>query len=245
MFDCAISKTIRDRKGQCFSLESSFCTKADRLVLFGPSGSGKSLTLQAIAGLITPDSGHIRIKKRTLFDNAKGVNLAPCKRKVGIIFQDYALFPHMTVRQNVGFGRKRLGRRLNAEDKGRIDTLIEIFGLEKVQQSLPGEISGGQQQRTALARGLAAEPDLLLLDEPFSALDKPLRLRMHKELAKTLEQFSLPLILVTHDADEMEYFADTVIVYNQGAIVAIEGESDCAIDKERIYQAIEQAYAGC
>lgn len=242
MFDCSIRKRLHDSCGGVFHLESTFVTSGSRLVLFGPSGSGKSLTLQAIAGLITPDSGHIRIKGHTLFDSETGVNLPPRKRKVGIIFQDYALFPHMTVRQNVAFSCKRLGQRLKHDDKEKVDSLLEIFGLFKVQNSLPNQISGGQKQRAALARGLAAEPDVLLLDEPFSALDMPLRRRMHEELSKTLRNFSIPLVLVTHDAAEMEYFADTVVVYDQGSIIAIEGQNGGSIDKHSIHQAIEKAY---
>jgi molybdate transport system ATP-binding protein len=242
-FELDITKRLRDRRGNRFTLRSRFDTGGGRVVLFGPSGSGKSLTLQAIAGLMTPDAGYIRVNGRTLFDAEAGINLPPRRRKVGLIFQDYALFPHMTVRENVAFGLRRLLGRMSAEDKARVEELLGVFGLRGIADAMPGEISGGQQQRTAMARGLAARPDLLLLDEPFSALDKPLRVRMQRELASTLRDFDLPLVLVTHDAEEMEYFADTVVVYDHGEITAIEGADGGGIDASRIHAAIERAYA--
>lgn len=241
-FELNIKKEIRDRCGGRFMLESSFCTDKNRVVLFGPSGSGKTLTLSAIAGLLRPDSGYIRINGRTLVDTEKGVFLKPSQRNIGLIFQDYSLFPHMTVRQNVAYGLKSLWRRLSPEDNARVDELLDIFGLTRLANSRPDQISGGQKQRTALARGIAVNPDLLLLDEPFSALDRPLRLRMYGELSSILASFNLPLVMVTHDPDEVEYFADTVVVYESGRVAAVEEDSGSGIAVDKVYQAVSRAY---
>jgi len=216
MFDITISKTLSLRQGGIFTLRTSIVTSNKRVVLFGPSGSGKSLTLQSIAGLVSPDAGHIRIAGRTLFESSRKTNLLPRHRNVGVIFQNYALFPHLSVRDNVAFGLKKLWRRLTDEENKRVSELLHIFGLIRVQHSRPDEISGGQQQRCALARGLAVNPALLLLDEPFSALDIPLRKRMYKEVATTLREFEIPLVLVTHDPAEVEYFGDTVVEFDNG-----------------------------
>jgi len=243
MFDIDISMRLPSRNGgQGFCLESRLATESGRLVLFGPSGSGKSLTLQAIAGLMKPHSGHIRVNGRTLFDSAKGVNLPARKRKVSIIFQDYALLPHMSVRENIMFGARRMWRRKTRTMVHKVEGLMDACGLAGVADALPGEISGGQRQRTALARGLAADPELLLLDEPFSALDKPLRARMQEDLCKTLTRFNLPLVLVTHDAEEMERFAETVAVYDKGRVTALEGVCGGPIDTSRIHEAVSMAY---
>lgn len=218
-----IDITMRMRSGgDGFLLRSSFATSERALVLFGPSGSGKTLSLKAIAGLLTPDSGTIRVNGRTVFDGAQHINVPTRERRVGYVFQNYALFPHLTVQENVGFGLRAgvTGRLTNVQER-RVTELIHLFGLERVAQLRPGSLSGGQQQRTALARALAPEPELLLLDEPFSALDQPLRLRMRTELARTLEQFSIPMIMVTHDSDEMASFADAVVVYRDGAVVGV------------------------
>lgn len=242
-FELDITKELVDRRGARFTLHSRFATEGERLVLFGPSGSGKTLTLRAIAGLMRPDAGYIRINGRTLFDSERGVNLPPRERRIGLIFQDYALFPHMSVRENVAFGLKRLWRRLGPQDHARVEELLELFGLAGVADSHPGEISGGQQQRTAMARGMAANPDLMLLDEPFSALDLPLRMRMRQELSDTMRQYRTPLVLVTHDADEMAYFADTVVVYAHGRITTMEEDNGSGIDVDRVHRAIKDAYA--
>jgi molybdate transport system ATP-binding protein len=243
MFDIDITMRLPNRNGgKGFCLHSRLATSGSRLVLFGPSGSGKTLTLQAIAGLIHPQEGHIRVNGKTLYDSEQGVDLPARKRKVGIIFQDYALLPHMSVRQNIRFGAKRMWRRTTKEIAEKVERLIEACGLAGVADALPGEISGGQRQRTALARGLAADPELLLLDEPFSALDKPLRARMQEDLFNTLERFKLPLILVTHDAEEMERFAETVAVYDNGQVTAVEGAGGRPIDTVRIHEAVSRAY---
>ncbi|HMM39234.1 MAG TPA: ATP-binding cassette domain-containing protein [Desulfovibrio sp.] len=189
-----------------------------RLVLFGPSGSGKSLTLRAVAGLLRPETGRIEVGGRVLFDSGQGVDVPARRRKVGFLFQDYALFPHLTLEENLRFGLARFWRRPSSEAERRVSALLESFGLSEVAGHLPGELSGGQKQRAALARALAPAPELLLLDEPYSALDQPLRVKLRAELKKTLERFDTPLILVTHDPDEAVAFGEAVAVFGRGSV---------------------------
>ncbi|QGY38667.1 ATP-binding cassette domain-containing protein [Pseudodesulfovibrio cashew] len=219
-FELDITKRLRSG-GEEFLLRSRFSTTDRALVLFGPSGSGKTLTLRAIAGMLKPDEGYIKLNGNVVFDSAKGINVPTRDRNVGYVFQDYALFPHQTVRQNVGFGLKPLFGKLHPADAERVEELIQVFGLASVASKKPVALSGGQQQRTALARALATSPNLLLLDEPFSALDQPLRLRMRDELASALENFNIPLIMVTHDSDEVESFAETIVVYRDGSVTDV------------------------
>jgi molybdate transport system ATP-binding protein len=202
-----------------FSLDVSFATDQDVLVLFGPSGAGKSLTLQAIAGLIAPDAGRIVAGGRVLYDSQEHIRVPARRRDVGYVFQDYALFPHLTVARNVAFGLKRgwpwylpRGERL------RLEEALDIFELTDLQHSLPRDLSGGQRQRVALARALIRRPGLLLLDEPFSALDAPLRAKMRRELLKLRKRFNLPVILITHDPEDVAALADTVVAYDAGRI---------------------------
>lgn len=215
-----IVKHMRSGKDS-FILRSQFASQDRALVLFGPSGSGKTLTLQTIAGILTPDEGRIVVNGEVFFDARRGINLTIRKRGVGYVFQDYALFPHKTVQENVGFGLKPLFGKLNSTDAKRVDELLELFGLSHIATLRPVSLSGGQRQRTALARALAMQPRILLLDEPFSALDQPLRLRMRTELARVLETVDIPIIMVTHDSDEVESFADAVVVYRQGNVVGV------------------------
>ncbi len=202
-----------------FGLEVSFSSNNNVTVLFGPSGSGKSLTLEAIAGIRTPLAGRIQVENRLLFDSKRRVNVPARERNVGYLFQEYALFPHLTVRENMGFGLKRgwLGK-LGEEEKERVRELIEIFELDPVAESLPRNISGGQRQRTALARALAARPDLLLLDEPFAALDPLLRAKMRAELLKVQTRFRIPVILITHDPADVDALAETLVVLESGHV---------------------------
>lgn len=224
-FEVDIIKRMRCGKEE-FLLRSAFECADRALVLFGPSGSGKTLTLQAIAGMLTPDEGCIKVNGHVVFDSAKGVDVPARKRRVGYVFQDYALFPHLTVRENIGFGLRRLFGRLTEADHGRVRELMRVFGLERVAGQKPSTLSGGQQQRTALARALAPSPDALLLDEPFSALDQPLRLRMREELSSILSNFDIPMIMVTHDSDEVEAFAEAVVVYRNGSVAGMHSARD-------------------
>lgn len=191
-----------------FCLQVQFETDGQRLALLGASGCGKSVTLRCVAGIMTPDEGKIVLDGVTLFDSAARVNLPPQRRRVGYLFQQYALFPHMSVRQNITAALR----------KGDVcvDRLLRQFRLEQVAELKPGQLSGGQQQRTALARILASEPHALLLDEPFSALDSFLKYQLETELAETLDRFAGPVIWVSHDRGEVFRNCRRVCVMDRG-----------------------------
>ncbi len=199
-----------------FELDVSWEIGADLAVLFGPSGAGKSLTLRMIAGLARPESGRVAAGDAILFDTVRAVCLPPQRRSIGYVFQDLALFPHMTVLENVLYG----GHGLEREERGaRARDLVQRFGLAGLQQHRPDEISGGQRQRVAFARALLRRPAVLLLDEPFSALDARLRYDMGELLREVQREMRLPTILVTHDAGEAMRLADTVICYDGGCVI--------------------------
>jgi molybdate transport system ATP-binding protein len=205
-----------------FSLEVAFSSDQDVVVLFGPSGAGKSLTLQAIAGLTTPDVGRIVAGERVLFNSEQGIRVPARRRDVGYVFQDYALFPHLTVAQNVSFGLKRAWPwYLPRGERLRLEEIMDILELTPLRDSLPRDLSGGQRQRVALARALIRRPSLLLLDEPFSALDAPLRAKMRQELLRVRSRFTIPVILITHDPDDVAALAETVVVYENGKVIEI------------------------
>ncbi|WP_147693396.1 sulfate/molybdate ABC transporter ATP-binding protein [Vogesella mureinivorans] len=216
MLDIAIQKTLRTGK-RSFQLNVQLQSASQHTVLFGQSGAGKSLTLKAIAGLMTPDSGHIRLGGRLLFSQPGGVNLAPQARQLGYLFQDYALFPHLTVRQNVAFGLVRgwLNPRTSAQHD-EVEHWLRSFGLAAMAQQRPGELSGGQRQRVALARALVAKPRALLLDEPFAALDPALRHDMRQTLLALLAQVQIPLLLITHDEQDVALFGQQVFELRDG-----------------------------
>ena len=196
-----------------FRLELSFTADAGRiLVLFGPSGAGKTTALRTIAGLAQPDAGRITIAGRTVFakpDDAPGqpVWVPPHRRGVGYVTQQNHLFPHLTVSQNIGYG---LSRRRGASAQRRVAALIDRLRLHGLEERRVWQLSGGQQQRAALARALAPSPDLLLLDEPFAALDMELRRELGAELRSTIRQLNVPVILVTHSREEALALGDTV-----------------------------------
>jgi len=207
--------------GAEFRLQARFDAPGRRIALFGPSGSGKSLTLMSLAGLLRPHSGRIEVCGRTFLDTASGVNVPARKRNIGMLFQDYALFPHLTVRDNVSFGLKPIFGPLKAAHRERVDELLELCGLTALAGQRPAQISGGQRQRTALARALAPSPDLLLLDEPFTALDQPLRERMRAELFDILERFDLPMVMVSHDLEDVDHFAQTLVAFGHGRVLSV------------------------
>jgi molybdate transport system ATP-binding protein len=217
-WDLSLKKQLRTGVGP-FTLEVGFRSAAQRLVLYGPSGAGKTQTLRMIAGITPPDSGWVRVAGRTLFDAAAGLNLSPQQRQVGYVFQDYALFPHLTVRQNIAFALRRGWRNpLRQEPLPEADRWIEQFGLQDVAAQLPHQISGGQRQRTALARALVIRPTALLLDEPFAALDKALRHRLREELLELQTSLQLPLLLITHDEDDVDRLAQEVVHLEAGRV---------------------------
>ncbi|HET7774601.1 MAG TPA: ABC transporter ATP-binding protein, partial [Burkholderiaceae bacterium] len=181
MIDVALQLTVSDSTRR-FDLDVAFATQAPVVALYGPSGAGKSLTLQAMAGLLEPRAGHVRLGGRTVFDAAQGINVPAPMRQVGYLFQHYALFPHLSVRQNIAFGLTSWRKGLGAHDAQRVDELMESFGLSAMAHSRPATLSGGQQQRVALARALVFDPKLVLMDEPLGALDKQLREQMQLEI---------------------------------------------------------------
>lgn len=204
-----------------FALDVRFQTASRRVALFGPSGAGKSLTMQAIAGLLKPDAGRIEVTGQTLFDSVQGIDMPSRDRRLAYLFQDYALFPHLTVRQNIGFGLVRgwfnpHGRR-RLPDRAR--RWVDTFELGALLDQYPSQLSGGQRQRVALARALSTEPGLMLLDEPLSALDIGLRAQMRQALAQLQAQIDIPTILITHDPADVQALADEVFHIDQGRIV--------------------------
>jgi len=198
-----------------FSLDVEWEIGNELAVLFGYSGAGKSMTLQMIAGLMTADEGSIHIGSSTIFDSLSRVNVPAQRRNLGYVFQDLALFPHMTVSENIDYGANGTAK---GERPGKIKQMVDIFHLEGLEHKYPSEISGGQKQRVALARALIRKPPLLLLDEPFSALDNPLRLEMRGLLKDIRTTFDIPVVLVTHDILEAYTMADTIIVYVNGRV---------------------------
>ena len=206
----ALSVDIEKQLGD-FTLSVRFEAENECLALLGASGCGKSVTLRCIAGILTPDKGKIVLDGVTLFDSTAQIDLPPQKRQVGYLFQQYALFPNMTVRQNIAAAvRDKQRRKAVTEEK------LRQFRLEEVADKRPGQISGGQQQRTALARILASEPKTILLDEPFSALDSYLKYQLEVELAETLEQFPGTILWVSHDRGEVFRNCRRVCVLDQG-----------------------------
>ncbi len=204
-----LSVDIKKKLGD-FTLEVAFDTGSDRLGLLGASGCGKSMTLKCIAGVEKPDEGRIVLGDRVLFDSATGVNLKPQQRKVGYLFQEYALFPNMTVAENIRCGAG------SAEKTGEY---IQRYALEGLEKLYPAQISGGQKQRVALARMLSAEPEAVLLDEPFTALDNFLKSRMERQLMEMMEDFRGPVVFVSHDRNESYRLTDTIAVMENGHLV--------------------------
>jgi len=206
-----------------FTLDVSWEADEPVVALFGPSGAGKTLTLHCLAGLVRPDRGRILLNDRVFFDSASGVDLPPQARRLGYIFQGYALFPHLTVEENVAFG---LRGRPRAERVQRTRLVLERLGLAGLERRFSHELSGGQQQRVALGRALAVDPDLLLLDEPLSALDAPLRRQLREELGRTIREWGKAAVLVTHDLAEAYQLADRVVVYESGRVLQAAPKSE-------------------
>ena len=205
----ALSVHIRKRL-KSFCLQADFEADDNILALLGPSGCGKSMTLKCIAGIEQPDEGVISLSGRVLFDSAKKINLPPQKRRVGYMFQNYALFPNMTVRKNVlaGMGKK--------PEPSLADPFLERFRIAELANSLPHELSEGQKQRTAMARIAAQAPDVILLDEPFSALDTVLKWQLEKEMLQVLNQEKKPTVFVSHDIDEVFRMSGSVCSMKDG-----------------------------
>ncbi len=198
-----------------FQLQVQFESQARRIGILGVSGCGKSMTLKSIAGIETPDIGKIQVGNQILFSSAARINVKPQKRRIGYLFQNYALFPTMTVSQNIAAGLK--GSR--QEKQERVQEMIRKFRLEGLEEQFPEQLSGGQQQRTALARIMAYEPEMLLLDEPFSALDVLLKDRLQWEMMELLEEYRGTVILVSHSRDEIFRFSEELLIMAQGKVI--------------------------
>lgn len=199
-----------------FTLDVSWRVGDELAVLFGYSGSGKSMTLSALAGLVRPDSGRITCDGLTLFDSSAGIDLPARKRPFGYVTQGCTLFPHMTVRRNIAYAL----RSLPAEERtARIDEVASALHLERLLDRRPDGLSGGERQRAQLARALARRPAALLLDEPFSALDAPIREQMREVVREVRTRFGIPVVLVTHDLYEAYTLADRMVVYGGNGIV--------------------------
>lgn len=217
MISAKIVKTFtRRRDASGFDLDVDLNANTGSTVLFGPSGAGKTLTLDCIAGFIKPDSGRILLRDRILFDGASQVNLKPQARRCGYVFQNYALFPHMTLRQNLAFAADRLPR---LERTRKTEEILDQFRLRDVAGRKPHEVSGGQQQRCSIARALIGGPEILLLDEPARGLDATLRTELYEVLHQVRERFDTPLIIVTHDLDEAFALATEMVIMANGRIV--------------------------
>ena len=200
-----------------FKLKISFAAAENTVGLLGASGSGKTMTLRNIAGLVTPDSGKIILNGRVLFDAEKGINLPSRQRKVGYLFQNYALFPHLNVQQNIAFGLRHFPRQ---EQNRRVAEVLEIINLSGLENRYPRQLSGGQQQRVSLARALVLEPEVLLLDEPFSALDGCLRNQLEAQLLETLEKYHGCSLYITHNLEEAYRICTDLLLLEEGRIAA-------------------------
>ncbi|GAC1517261.1 MAG: ABC transporter ATP-binding protein [Gemmatimonadaceae bacterium] len=218
MLSVAVTKTLPG-----FTLAARWESSADVIALFGASGAGKSLTLQAIAGLVRPDEGRISFGETVYFDRGRGLNLPARRRGIGYVFQGYALFPHLSVADNIAFG---LAGQSRGAVRGRVGELIDQLGLRELERLKPSALSGGEQQRVALGRALAPKPSLLLLDEPFSALDAPLRRQLRDEISTILRHQGSTTVIVTHDIGEAFQLADHIVVYEAGRVIQQAPKSD-------------------
>jgi molybdate transport system ATP-binding protein len=231
---------VRARAGT-FRLDAAFEAPGGITALFGPSGAGKSLTLRCVAGLVRPDAGRVAVGDRVLFDSAGGTDLPARERRTGYVFQQYALFPHLDVAGNVGFGM-RGGREERAE---RTEALLELVGLAGYARRRPGELSGGEQQRVALARALAPRPALMLLDEPFSAVDAGVRRRLRAELRRIHEATGVPMVLVTHSHAEMRGLSDWLVLCDAGRVLRAGATAEVLAEpgSARAAELLEDVYA--
>jgi molybdate transport system ATP-binding protein len=212
MITLSLTKPLMGSDGP-FELKLELTVRpGDLLTLYGKSGSGKTTLLRMLAGLERPAAGRIEVNGRVWFDSSVRINLPPQKRRVGLVFQDYSLFPTMTVRENLRFAQTR-------RDNTKVDELLELTGLSELHDRYPSALSGGQQQRVALARAIVREPEILLLDEPLSALDGATRTRLQDEILRIHAKLGLTTILVSHDKQEVFKLSDSVAVMEHGKIV--------------------------
>jgi molybdate transport system ATP-binding protein len=209
-----LQKQFGTKKLHRFALNVEFSAPAGVTVIFGPSGSGKTTVLECLAGLLEPDAGAISIDGSTLFDSQRHINTPPQERRIGYVFQELALFPHMTAAENVGFGIRNNGD----EKRELVRDMLERFHIAHLAANHPDKISGGERQRVALARALVTQPHLLLLDEPFSALDDELKLAIIGDLKQWLAQNKIPVLLVTHDRSEAQMLGGRMLLMKEGSV---------------------------
>lgn len=202
-------------KDPAFLLDTKFDVGSELVVLFGRSGSGKTTTLQCIAGLLEPNGGKIVVNDKVYFDCHKRINLPVQQRSLGYVFQNYALFPHMDVRKNIIYGLKGWAEE---EKERRVREMLQLLHIEDLENSYPSQLSGGQKQRVALARALAPKPDVLLLDEPFSALDMVVRMKLREKIKEIQRELGIPVLFITHNHVEAFTVADKVVIFHEGRV---------------------------
>jgi molybdate transport system ATP-binding protein len=218
LWDVNIQKTYRSRDNH-FEIDICFQSNSKRLVLFGPSGAGKTQVLKMLSGLVTPDNGHIQFSNNDLFNSHKRILLTPQQRHLAYVFQNYALFPHLTVVQNMAFSlHKHWLNPPKHTESDQVDYWLNKLELKPLAHQYPHQLSGGQGQRVALARALIMSPQAVLLDEPFSALDEKLRHNLRQELVDLQAQLSLPMILISHHPDDVKIFGEEIICLSHGKI---------------------------
>jgi molybdate transport system ATP-binding protein len=217
MLDVQLEKTLNPTSAAPFKLDLRFETGSGVLILFGASGAGKSLTLQLLAGLQTPDQGTIRAGDDVLFDSSRQINLPVRRRRVGFVFQNLALFPHLNSRQNVAYGLAHVSV---AERQQRVDGMLEKLKIDHLADRSPQTLSGGEQQRVALARALVTRPRMLLLDEPLSALDLSIKRSIVADLQRINQELRIPILYVTHDRSEALSLGERVLLLEAGRVVA-------------------------
>jgi molybdate transport system ATP-binding protein len=200
-----------------FELDVSFSVDRGITILFGASGAGKTTLLDAIAGLATPDAGRIAVGSRVLFDSQTRINLPPKIRRIGYVFQDLALFPHMSVESNVGYGLSGIHPQ---ERELRVGKTLDSLGITELRKRRPAQLSGGERQRVALARALVTGPSLLLLDEPLAALDLPVRMKIADDLRRSIQNLPIPVLYVTHSRDEVFMLGERLLVLERGKLIA-------------------------
>ncbi len=219
------------KKLRGFNLNLEFTNTEGKLGLLGASGCGKSMTLKCIAGVVTPDSGRIVLNGRVLYDSDRKIDLPPQRRKVGYLFQNYALFPHLTVNENIACGLAL--SKGEVRRNSQVGEMVGLMHLEGLEERYPGELSGGQQQRVALARILVCRPEILLLDEPFAALDEYLKEKLQLELAELMRGYGSNVVLVTHNRDEAYKLCDKLVVMDNGGIIGQGGTAELFADPGR------------
>lgn len=222
--EVCIKKQLRN-----YVLDVDFVLDGEQFAILGASGSGKSMTLKCIAGIVTPDSGYIKIDGETVFDSEKKINVAPQKRKTAYFFQNYALFPHLTVLQNIEL--------ILGKEKDKAKGLLEKFSLSHLSGQRPAELSGGEQQRVAIVRILASSPKLILFDEPFSALDFAIKEELQEELMRYIKESKIPYVLVSHNQNEVYDMSKQIVVLYSGQSISTCSSEDLF----ESYSSVEEA----